>query len=640
MTRWASKSAGPQTEIVHLEDESDYALENDTDNGLGMFDGDEYRREMEIEVETLLSLTLLDDEALLELLEDNDNEEERKEDRSWEWEFMRDIVVEVFAELPNQGENNREEAQLQRLKNALQLRYEDRADGLQLYESFGVTGDALGNSDENWEHSVDNDFAETFFEQLGQLKPLLQPIPVSRLCDRCRSIDLRQAVSLQSLDETSDSSCDLCQLLRGCLVRRNIEVIQPLESRSVVRVFADLGTQPASAAIQTGFPTVLPEAGGPVQFELIREWIKVCDDEHDCSKDRRSFGENPVLPTRVLDVGDRQSHRIRLHDEEEKAKFTTTAETVDARYQVISLDDLPQSFRDAVRVTRELGLRYLWIDSLCIIQGPDGDWETESVGMQAIFQDAYCTIAANSASDSTKGFPSRASSAHISCIAVPYSSHGPVYVCEAIDDFHRDVERSVLNQRAWVLQERALSRRTIHFTDRQIYWECGNGIHCAKPCPLQPPPYISSRSIFLGDPDFPDALGVMRNKGQVELFQYLFTTYTGLGITEITDRPIAIAGLEERLAEVLDRSNVVHGVFEKFLHRSLLWRRHSGIPKMLRIRFRNGCRVPSWSWMAYDGEIENMPVPFSAVEWSRTIKLGKKLIPPWRDACDMRTKTL
>jgi len=139
---------------------------------------------------------------------------------------------------------------------------------------------------------------------------------------------------------------------------------------------------------------------------------------------------------------------------------------------------LPQTFQDAIKVTRELGQRHLWIDSLCIIQGQGGDWETEAKKMETVFRNAYCTIAATSAEDSTKGFLNRLEESNLQYVTVPKSSHGKVYVCKSIDDFPGDVEEGVLNKRAWVLQERALSRRTIHFTKRQTYWECGGGVRC------------------------------------------------------------------------------------------------------------------------------------------------------------------
>ena len=135
------------------------------------------------------------------------------------------------------------------------------------------------------------------------------------------------------------------------------------------------------------------------------------------------------------------------------------------------------TFQDAVKVTRELGKRYLWIDSLCIIQDSEEDWKKESRKMENVFENAYCTIAAASAKDSNEGFldwpPAQAQYVKI------YSSlYGPVYICTTLDDFRRDVENGPLNQRAWVLQERALSRRTIHFTTGQTYWECGYRVSC------------------------------------------------------------------------------------------------------------------------------------------------------------------
>ncbi|KAK4206045.1 hypothetical protein QBC37DRAFT_301586, partial [Rhypophila decipiens] len=94
------------------------------------------------------------------------------------------------------------------------------------------------------------------------------------------------------------------------------------------------------------------------------------------------------------------------------------------------------TFQDAIQVTRALGKKYLWIDALCIIQGPDGDWKSEAETMANIFACAYCTIAA-----------------------------GTLTTCAF--DFDKDVDRGTLMKRAWVLQERVLSRRIIHFTSAQ-----------------------------------------------------------------------------------------------------------------------------------------------------------------------------
>ncbi|KAH6662301.1 heterokaryon incompatibility, partial [Halenospora varia] len=63
----------------------------------------------------------------------------------------------------------------------------------------------------------------------------------------------------------------------------------------------------------------------------------------------------------------------------------------------LSFNDLSRAFQDAIRVIRELGLQYLWIDSLCVLQGDTKDWEHEAKRMEDVFSSAYCVIAANSA---------------------------------------------------------------------------------------------------------------------------------------------------------------------------------------------------------------------------------------------------
>jgi hypothetical protein len=69
----------------------------------------------------------------------------------------------------------------------------------------------------------------------------------------------------------------------------------------------------------------------------------------------------------------------------------------------IPLQDLPQTFRDAVDITRRLGISYIWIDSLCIIQDSTEDWNNEASQMCEVYQHAICNVAATGAFDSTEG---------------------------------------------------------------------------------------------------------------------------------------------------------------------------------------------------------------------------------------------
>lgn len=76
------------------------------------------------------------------------------------------------------------------------------------------------------------------------------------------------------------------------------------------------------------------------------------------------------------------------------------------------------------------------------------------------------------------GFCDEAQPGSRDAIMLSTPAGAPLYLAEDVDNFRADVENSILSSRGWVLQERALSRRTIYFTSTQVYWECGNGVIC------------------------------------------------------------------------------------------------------------------------------------------------------------------
>lgn len=160
----------------------------------------------------------------------------------------------------------------------------------------------------------------------------------------------------------------------------------------------------------------------------------------------------------------------------EPPHFCTYRSNVEQFKKNIPFYELPKTFRDAITITRGLGLQYLWIDSICIIQGPDGDFSREAKRMEDVFSRAYCVLAASSAMGQRDGFLKP----RMQRRSVPVKPYGKssIYVSEFIDDFDQYVLHSRLNQRGWVLQERALARRTIYFTSKQSFWECGGGVRC------------------------------------------------------------------------------------------------------------------------------------------------------------------
>lgn len=152
--------------------------------------------------------------------------------------------------------------------------------------------------------------------------------------------------------------------------------------------------------------------------------------------------------------------------------------------QGIDDTDFPPKYQDAITVARQLKVRYIWIDALCVIQQDKSDpqdkdkgkdWANEAERMEQVFRSAYATIAACCANSPAENFLKRRPERQ--CVTMQ-ADNAFYYLCNAIDNFSEDVEQGELAKRGWVLQERALSRRTIYFTEKQTYWECGEGVRC------------------------------------------------------------------------------------------------------------------------------------------------------------------
>lgn len=217
--------------------------------------------------------------------------------------------------------------------------------------------------------------------------------------------------------------------------------------------------------------------------------------------------------------------------------------------------------------------------------------------MERVFSSAYCTIAATSATGWKEGFLERKST--IQSVQVQDVSGKRIHVCNNVDNFNDDVEDGSLNKRGWVLQERVLSRRIIHFTKKHTYWECGEGVRCENFTRMATP---HGRQYFLLDPKFPDRLTRSGYYRTIQFLQYLFQQYARCGLSLSLDREIAISGLMERMKRVF-KTEQKHGVFVRYLARLLLWRRSE--ESTTEGVFED---QPSWSWMRYTAiEFERFP---------------------------------
>lgn len=146
------------------------------------------------------------------------------------------------------------------------------------------------------------------------------------------------------------------------------------------------------------------------------------------------------------------------------------------------MENFPPTFQDAVLVTRALEIHYLWIDSLCIIQGDAADWAKEAAIMGDIFKNSLLTISATTAKNSTEGFL-HPRTPRFKPIQVEHISNNPLFTRRILFRpwlkswaSNIDGPDSPLSSRGWILQERLLPPRTLHFGHEQMFWECRSAL--------------------------------------------------------------------------------------------------------------------------------------------------------------------
>ncbi|KAF5586880.1 het domain protein [Fusarium subglutinans] len=257
----------------------------------------------------------------------------------------------------------------------------------------------------------------------------------------------------------------------------------------------------------------------------------------------------------------------------------------------ILVTDLPKTFRDAVLVSRYLGIPYLWIDSLCIIQGDTEDWAHESSRMLNVYSDAYVVIAANHASDSAGGCfhirPARISAS----LTLPGIGHVHAQLCANSDEIlyaNAEFSDEPLTKRAWALQERLLAARVIHYNSGQMYFECRHGMRSEDGCKTDKP--------------YCDLSHVMQNRSSarkaLETWSSIIWKYSDRDLTNPADKFPALSGIANLLGGLL-KDEYVAGLWSSVMVQELawhgLWRQN---PQPI-----NEYVGPSWSWASFQGTV-------------------------------------
>jgi hypothetical protein len=135
----------------------------------------------------------------------------------------------------------------------------------------------------------------------------------------------------------------------------------------------------------------------------------------------------------------------------------------------MKMEAMPKTLRDVILVTRELGLRYIWIDALCIIQDSPQDWVEQAEKMAGIYQDAELTVSADGADGSDSGF---LADRNLQAIRSCNHARARMSIRPQIPPVFQIIDLGNLSLRGWILQERIFSRRIIHWSHLEVGWEC------------------------------------------------------------------------------------------------------------------------------------------------------------------------
>jgi hypothetical protein len=282
--------------------------------------------------------------------------------------------------------------------------------------------------------------------------------------------------------------------------------------------------------------------------------------------------------------------------------------------------EIPNTIRDAIELTKLLGINYLWVDALCIIQDDTDDQQIQINNMHGIYKTAFITIVAASGEHSNAGLPglrpnTRAYMQQETVIIDP-SDHTPgLSVLTTVKKLptswnssyttgQGDIELSVWNRRAWTMQEKALSRRTITFSEEQVSWDC--------PCAsfweeaFFEVRNLRCRSIISTSYHDLSLSSLTQNKSPWNLYRNLVSLYS--------QRELSYPGdYNDAFAAVIEMMNDTTG--EKFLwglpcsrfNLALSWdtiygvyRRHA-LSKLAMTSLNQQVKFPSWSWLGWVG---------------------------------------
>ncbi|PHH59907.1 hypothetical protein CDD81_2395 [Ophiocordyceps australis] len=366
---------------------------------------------------------------------------------------------------------------------------------------------------------------------------------------------------------------------------------------------------------------------------LLQRWLNICRCNHKCLGPGTAF-----LPTRLLDVGTRHKPRLflvqsaDLHAEATSNKYIalshcwgltmpasgkTTLATLNNHRASVRAQGLPRTFQDVIEIARRLGVGYVWIDSLCIIQDSRQDWEREAAQMASVYSNAHVTIAASASSDGRGGCQVDNEMRPFGPVDMEYASEaaGSAQVfrlwSRASSPVGQVLAQDALTRRGWTLQERELSPRVAHYSKDTIRWECRE-LWATLEFPWGDGASFDVGRLFDGGSSArPTTFGEPINnsktlddatKQRLSWFE-LVSRYTSRALTKQSDILPAFSGIARTIAESTS-DEYCAGLWKSFFAHCLLWAANWHVNRGISHHSRPSTYLaPSWSWASVRGPV-------------------------------------
>lgn len=307
----------------------------------------------------------------------------------------------------------------------------------------------------------------------------------------------------------------------------------------------------------------------------------------------------------------------------------TTTQNI-ATYVKYGLEILhfPKTIREAILATNRLGIRFLWIDALCILQDSDEDKLMQIRMMAKIYRNSFLTLIAACGNNVNEGFLYQDRPQKVPDARIPYRCPdgriGSVWIAAVLDARSEDASRSYydelepVNHRGWCLQERLLSPRCLIYASHTLQYYCQTETANIGHALCEPSTSLRLPNTLLW-PSSAKQLLPMSSSDQVRARQAWLSVifdYTNRNISLPGDKLVALAGIVEEFHRVYN-TEYVAGLWRKTLLLDLLWKRSSAYE--IKPRPTN-YRAPSWSWASIDGLVEYQYVKEKTAKANGTIE--------------------